>query len=54
MVAKGEEEGKEMDWEFGVSRASVMVQQVKNPPAIQETQECGLDSWVGKIPWRKK
>jgi len=24
---------------------------VKNPPAMQKTQ---VDSWVGKIPWRKK
>ena len=29
---------------------------VKNPPAIQETQETqhGFDPWVGKIPWRRK
>ena len=30
--------------------ASLMVQQVKSPPEIQETQE----TWVGKIPWRRK
>ena len=24
---------------------------VKNPPAMQET---GFDSWVRKIPWRRK
>ena len=28
-----------------------MAQKVKNPPAIQETE---FDSWVGKIPWRRK
>ena len=27
-----------------------MVQQVKSPPEMQETQE----TWVGKIPWRRK
>ena len=31
-----------------------MVQQVKNPPAVQETQECRFDPWVRKIPWRRK
>ena len=29
---------------------SLVVQLVKNPPAMQETQ---FDFWVGKIPWRK-
>ena len=28
-----------------------MVQVIKNLPAVQET---GFDSWVGKIPWKKK
>ena len=27
---------------------------VKNPPAMQETQEMGFDPWLGKIPWRRK
>ena len=31
--------------------ASQVAQWIKNPPALQETP---LDSWVGKIPWRKK
>jgi len=26
---------------------------VKNLPAIQETR-CEFDSWVGRIPWRRK
>ena len=26
---------------------------VKNPPAMQETQEMGFDPWVWKIPWRR-
>ena len=30
--------------------ASLIAQLVKNPPATQETQ---LDSWVGKIHWRR-
>ena len=31
--------------------ASLMVQTVKNLPAMQETR---FDRWVGKIPWRRK
>ena len=27
---------------------------VKNPLAMQETQRCGFDLWVRKIPWRRK
>ena len=34
-----------------VMRASLIAQLVKNLPAMQETQ---LDSWIGKIPWRRK
>ena len=30
--------------------ASLVVQLVKNLPAMQETQ---FDSWVGQIPWRR-
>ena len=26
---------------------------VKNPPAVQETQEKGFNPWVRKIPWRR-
>ena len=26
---------------------------VKNPPAMQETKETWVQSWVGKIPWRR-
>ena len=33
--------------------ASLMAQQVKNLPPMQETQERGFDSWVRKISWRK-
>ena len=29
---------------------SKVAQLVKNPPAMQETR---VDSWVGKIPWRR-
>ena len=32
------------------SRASLVAQLVKNPPAMQENQ---FDSWVWKIPWRR-
>ena len=31
--------------------ASLVAQMVKNLPLMQETQ---VDSWVRKIPWRKK
>ena len=27
---------------------------VKNLPAMQEMQEIQFDSWVGKVPWRRK
>ena len=27
---------------------------VKSLPAIQETRRCRFNSWVGKIPWRRK
>ena len=26
---------------------------VKNPPAMQEMQECGVDLWIRKIPWMR-
>ena len=32
-------------------RASLVVQMVKNPPAVQET---GFNPWVRKIPWRRE
>jgi len=32
-------------------KASLVAQMVKNPPAMQETQ---VQSWVRKIPWRRK
>ena len=31
-----------------------MVQQIKNPPTMQETRRHGFDPWIRKIPWRKK
>ena len=27
---------------------------VKNPPAMQETQETQVSPWVGKIPWGRE
>ena len=27
---------------------------VKNPPVMLETQKCGFDPWVRKIPWNRK
>ena len=34
------------------ARASLVAQMVNNLPAMQETQV--LNTWVGKIPWRRK
>ena len=31
-----------------------MAQQVKNLPAMQETQEMQVNPWAKKIPWRSK
>ena len=36
---------------YGYKRASLVAQSVKNLPAMEETR---FDSWVGKIPWRRK
>ena len=27
---------------------------VKNPPAMEEMQEIGVDPWMKKIPWRRE
>ena len=27
--------------------------QVKNPPESRTCRRCGVDSWVGTIPWRR-
>ena len=35
-------------------QASLMAQQVKNLPAVQETQEMQVQSWVRMIPCRRK
>ena len=35
-------------------RVSMMAHQVKNPPAMQETQEMQVNPSVRKIPWRRK
>ena len=33
---------------------NIKVMMIKNPPAMQETQRCGFNRCVGKIPWREK
>ena len=40
------------DLKCGPASRTPMAQQVKNPPAMQETQEVKVLPWVGKIPWR--
>ena len=42
-----------------IRKASLVAQLVKNLPAVQETlgweeELQGFNSWVGKIPWRRK
>ena len=37
-----------------LTKASPMAQRVKNPCAMQGTQETSVDPWVGKIPRRRK
>ena len=41
-----------LQWSY--SLISPMAQWVKNLPAKQETQETQVQSWVGKILWRRK
>ena len=36
------------------NRASLMAHQVKSLPACRRYRSCGFDSWVKKIPWRRK
>ena len=45
--------GKETNQQ-DIFRASLMAQQVKNLPAMQETQEMQVRPWNEKIPWRRK
>ena len=47
---EGNQEIWDLVWDpFGFPSGSV----VKNPPAMQETQEMQFNPWVGKIPWRR-
>ena len=43
----GRPAGEGIGYPLQYSWASLVVQQVKNPPAMRET-------WVGKIPWRRE
>ena len=45
----GRSAGEEIGYPLQYSRASLVTQLVKNPPAVWET---GFDPWVGKTPWR--
>ena len=36
-----------------LTKVSLIVQRVKNPSALQETQEFWFHLWVRKIPWRR-
>ena len=46
----GRSPGKGIGYPLQYSWASLVAQMVKNPPAVQETW---VQSWIGKIPWRK-
>jgi len=50
MSSMGGELRREWIHAYGASQVSV----VKNPPAMWGTQRYRFDSWVGKIPWRRK
>ena len=47
----GSQETPGITGKFGLWRASLVAQLVKNSPAMWET---GFDPWVGKIPWRRE
>ena len=47
----GRSPGKGIGYPLQYSWASLLTQLVKNPPAMWETW---LQSWIGKIPWRRK
>ena len=47
----GRSPGEGIGYPLQYSWASLVVQLVKNPPAMQETW---VWSWVGKIPWRRE
>ena len=47
MVLSGDREMVNLLWGFPDGSA------VKNLPAVQETQETSVQSWVRKIPWRR-
>ena len=42
--------GEGIGYPLQYSWASLVALLVKNPPAMQETP---VDSWVGKVPWRR-
>ena len=46
----GRSPGEGIGYTLQYSWASVVVQMVKNLPAVQETW---VDPWIGKIPWRR-
>ena len=38
-------------WFLWVSQVVLVI---KNPPASRRCNNCGVDSWVGMIPWSRK
>ena len=47
----GRSPGEELGYPLQDSWASLVIQLVKNLPAMRET---GFDLWVGKMPWRRE
>ena len=43
--------GEEIGYALQHSWASLVIQLVKNPPAMRRP---GFDPWAGKIPWRRE
>ena len=48
----GTSPGEGIGYPLQSSWASLLVQTVKNPPAMRERP--GFNPWVGKIPWRRE
>ena len=51
ITGSGRATGEGIGYPFEYFWTSLVVQLVKNPPAMQETW---VDPWVGKIPWRRE
>ena len=46
--------GKESSWNAGDTGDADWIFGLRRSPAVQETQGCEWDPWVGKISWSRK